>query len=441
LRDLFLGRRTTDLDVVGWGPVQRLARCFADKTGGHFFMLDEAREIARVTLEKNHERWTVDFALGRGKSIRDDLRHRDFTWNAMALPLGHGKQELIDPLGGFRDLKARKVRAVSTAVFHDDPVRLLRAVRFAATLDMGLESGTARLLSRQAALIRRSPGERIREELFKILGADRAAAGLEMMRRSGLLRVLFPELADMAGVDQGGYHYYDVWNHTLKTIEHARHLAAHPTRYFQPWAGRIAKELDRETAGGRRQRDLLYLAALFHDAGKPVTRKRVQGETHFWGHEDAGIPVLRRTVRFLAFSQSEQKLLETMVREHLRPGLLSHEPRVSPRAVYRLFRATEPVTVLVLLHSLADYWATRKAGRAARRAQGHLAFLRRLFRGYYSPRSPARPVLLLNGHEVMKTLGIGPGPRVGAVLEKLREARAVGRVRTRDEAVAFIRRL
>ena len=190
LRDLMLDRKVNDVDIAVDGGTEALSRRLAGECGGTFFWLDQERGHSRVVIKGGGEIVTLDFAPLRGEDILADLALRDFTINALAIPLTGG-QELIDPLGGEADIRAKVVRRCCESVFRDDPLRLVRAFRFAATLGFGIEAETLAAIPGHGILLANVAGERIRDELFRILQVPGAESFVRSMGDAGLLEVLF----------------------------------------------------------------------------------------------------------------------------------------------------------------------------------------------------------------------------------------------------------
>jgi poly(A) polymerase len=218
VRELILGGRTPDLDLAVSRQTLDLAQELARALGGTYVLLDETERTARVVAGAA----TLDLAEFRGASLEADLRGRDFTINAMALDLAAllaGEPvDLIDPCGGWADLAAGQVRMVAAANLASDPLRLLRAYRFAATHGFTVTAETATAIRDLAPALARVAGERVHYELMQLLAAPRAAPGLRDLDRVGLLSHIFPELLDLKGVAQDGYHHLDVFEHSLETV-------------------------------------------------------------------------------------------------------------------------------------------------------------------------------------------------------------------------------
>ena len=459
LRDRLLSLETLDYDFAVRRGARALARRVANALDGAYYTLDRERDVGRVLLkDPGGSRLTLDFSALRGQAIEDDLRDRDFTINAMAVEL-YAPQQLIDPLGGRQDLRAKVLRACSAQAFGRDPLRTLRAVRFALALDFRLEPATLRQLRLAAPSITDVSPERQRDELFRILALPRPASALRLMDRLGLLAPLFPELQPLRGLEQPAPHAYDAFNHSLAVVDRLTDLLAVLGAAFDEdqaadlvlgeaslrlgrFRTAIMRELDRCLADERKLRHLLMLAALYHDVGKADTWSKENGRIHFYGHERAGAALARRRARALALSRAEIQWLSLVIKNHMRPAHLSHEDRISRRAAYRFFRDAGRGALGAILLSLADILGKsdppiqpdlwRRRVEAARQL---------LLAGLEGALGSLSPPPLLKGDELARELGLQPGPQLGWLLEKLVEAQVAGEVQTRQQALEYLRQL
>ncbi len=446
VRDTLIGRERYDIDVTVTAHAAELARAFADQVGGAFYVMDQEHDVARVIIEREGKRYTVDFAQLRGETIEQDLATRDFTINAMAVDLSTGpldRAEVIDPFGGRADLLARRVRAVSDSVFLNDPVRLLRAVRFEASLGFAIGEATEKLIRRDAGSMARASPERLRDEFCKIITAPGVVRNLERLDELGLLQALFPEVEALKGISQPSPHIFDVFRHTLLGV--GAFEEAERAGFLNIAEGAFVEHLEphfgQVLSGGHTRGTMLRIALLLHDIGKPEARSVDEtGRIHFFGHEEVGADLAERALRRLRFSNEEIELVTTVIANHLRPLLLAAGPMVSDRAVYRYFRATGEAGIDVAVHAWCDERATFGAGETLEKQAELQAVVARLLDRYYHAReSTVSPETLLGGRDVMGALGIEPGPRVGQVLDALREAQATGQVSTREQALDFVK--
>lgn len=318
--------------------------------------------------------------------IQADLARRDFTINAIAYdPLNDG---LIDPFGGVRDLESRVLRAVGVASerFGEDGLRVLRAARFAATLEVEIEEQTLRAIEPSLASYRKVSAERIRDEWLKIMPARRPSLAFQVMREHGLLAVTAPELLESVGCAQNRYHAYDVWGHALACLDHC---PKHP---------------------------VLRLAGLFHDIGKPRTRafsEKTRDYT-FYEHERVGAEMVQPILQRLRFSNDEQQKITSLVRHHL----ICYDESWSDQAVRRWLRRVGP--------ELAEdlYRLAEADGRAkGKNPSEDLAQLARLqehaARVLTAGAALSVRDLAINGQDLVQELGLAPGPIFGEILRTL----------------------
>jgi poly(A) polymerase len=428
VRDRLLGRATDDVDVALDGDPREAAKAIARDTGGVAFELSGAHGAWRV-VGPGHA-WHVDLVTLRDGDIAADLAGRDFTINAMAEPLAGG--DLLDPHDGRADLAARRVRMVSDGALADDPLRSLRAVRLVTELGLELDPGTGAAAAAHAREIDRVAPERVFGELKRIVTADAARAGLELMDAHGLTAAVLPELAALRGVAQNEFHHADVHDHTLEVLEAVARLERDRDVVGDRAPDLLAEPLaDELTRGGA-----MRFAALLHDAAKPQTRgERPDGRVTFIGHDRAGAELARAVLRRLRASQRTVDYVAALTLHHLRLGFLVHERPLDRRSIWRYLRATAPWTEDVTIFTVADRLATR--GRGADEAIAAHVDLARAMLAVEPP--PAEP--LIRGDELARELGIAPGPRLGELLAQLEEDRFAGEIATRDEAVARARDL
>ncbi|RLC65550.1 MAG: hypothetical protein DRI48_06600 [Chloroflexi bacterium] len=371
---------------------------------------------------------------------------------------------MIDPLGGEVDLKAKRIRATSDRIFRQDAVRLLRAVRIEAELGFEIEPQTAAWIRRDAPLLTQSSAERVRDEFVRLLAMQGAAAHVQRLDEFGLVPYVVPELESLKSVAQSPPHRFDVWRHTLLTLDTLERVVAAITggvvkpsdmagvpsvawgdlaRTLSQFASDLAAHLSVEVGGGRKRALVLKLAALLHDLGKPATRSQdEEGNAHFYNHEPVGARMAALRLRELRFSGNEIERMQVLVGQHLRPAHLARAERLTRRAVYRYFRATGCAGVDVVLLSLSDHLATwgpnLRERRWLRRLEVAEILLSHWFERY---EETVEPVPLLTGDDLIEELGLSPGPQIGRLLEAVREAQAAGEVGSREEALALSRRI
>ena len=395
-----------------------------------------------------------------GWTIEEDMERRDFTVNAMALPLDHPclldadpsewpipaglwAGDLVDPFGGRADVARKRLRVVNDDVFRYDPGRLLRGPRLAGRLKFMLEPETARLIRQDAPRLEGVAPERVRNEFMDILAQDGARAQLEVLDRLDLLCRIIPELELTKGVDQPSVHYWDVWNHNLHTVEYAELV----TRGHQnsaiyslaPWNAEVEAYFAEEVGDGFTRRTVLKLAGLLHDIAKPQTKAPDKtGRIRFLGHSELGAEMVTERLTQLRFSARIVDMVARMVEHHLRPAQLRHDDKdPTPRAVHRYYRDVGDVAVDTIYLAMADYLAAKGPEIVADRWANHARMLGNLLQAEREKASAKGPQRLLTGHDLMQHFDLSPGPHIGRLLAQIDEARAAGEVVTREEALAL----
>ena len=465
VRDALLGRTSYDLDFTLADDTLRVARLLADALGGAYYPLDAERQYARIVLPADvpggaGERIKLDFATFQGGTLESDLRARDFTINAMALDLRH-PDLLIDPLGGAADLAARRLRACTPDSLHNDPVRILRAVRQALSFELRILPETIQQMRDAVSGLSQPSPERIRDEFFRILDGSSPRTGIELLDRIGALPYLLPELPGLKGVEQSAPHIYDVWTHTLEVLNRLETVLDALAGPFNPdsasnlMLGLVSLRLGRFRAPlqdhlhallnpDRSIRALLFLAALYHDAGKPAARQVDEsGRIRFLEHDQIGEGLVEQRLRDLHLSNPEILRVRLIVRHHMRPFLLGQAGDLpTRRAVYRFFRDTAAAGVDICILSLADMLATNGPAQKQADWAHHLDVVRSLLEAWWErPEESVAPQALVDGKELMQILKLPPGPLIGRLLEEIREAQAMGQVTTRQEALSLARQI
>jgi putative nucleotidyltransferase with HDIG domain len=439
VRDAFLGREVTDLDLAVASDPERAAKAVARAGDGHAFEL--SAEFATWRAVARDRSWQLDATALRGATIEADLAARDFTLGAVAVPLAGG--EPIDPYGGIADLERRLLRLVSEESFRDDPLRLLRAARIAADLGLEIDSGTATLARSQAHLASEPAGERQLAELRRLVGGPDPLRGLALLDELGLTAVVLPELEALRGVEQGPNHHLDVHGHTLAVLGRALEVESDLERFAGDRAAETQELLDEPLADEMSRRTALRFGALLHDIGKPATRGEHDGYVTFIGHDSVGAGVAGGICRRLRASGRLTRHLRALTLHHLRLGFLVHEAPLPPRRVHEYLRATQPVAPDVTLLTVADRLSARGSGPFATEEaiEAHLDLARQMLAAALDWHRDGPPEPLLRGDELAAELGIAEGPELGDLLAELEAAQYAGEIGTREEALERARRL
>ena len=470
VRDYLLQREVHDWDFVVEGNAIKTARRVANQMGGAFYVLNEDFGAARVILteppvttgDNIPKKVVLDFNALRTPDLESDLRARDLTINAIALDIHH-LTTLIDPLKGAADLHQKRLRACSEQSFQSDPVRILRAVRMACTFGYQITPETRNLMRAAASRLAGCSPERVRDEFLRILGGVHPATALRILDMLDILPHFLPEIEAMKGTIQTTPHVYDVWNHTLAALDKLEDLLStlSPAAIPNPDSGysssltmglaamrlgryreKIWEHFQSRDSADVQRRALLFMAALYHDSGKPaVGQVDSDGRVRFLQHESRSSEIVSRRALSLHMSSQEIEIVKTITANHMRPLQLNQTPAPpSRRAIYRFFRSVGECGVDVCILSLADHLATYDYNLQQSEWRHLLDTVRSLLDGWWEPESRVVSLpALINGNEVMQLFDLHPGAKIGELLEAVREAQAAGELTSHEQAVEYVR--
>lgn len=459
VRDALLGRPSQDLDFIIMRRSLQTARAVADALGGAYFTLDEDFQVGRVVLNAGmHPRQEFDFVLVQGGDLQADLRNRDFTMNAMAVSLDD-LDTLIDPLGGAQDLLQKKLVPCTRGAFIDDPVRVIRAVRMTAAFDLTISPEVRALIPPAAARLNQVSPERARDEFLKMLGAPRPSVSLRLLDHFGVLGLLIPEITALKGETQSPPHIYDVWEHSLHTVQALESILTLLDENYKPdnemggdlfsgllsgllgrYRQQITAHLAEQLVPDRPYRPLIFLAALLHDFTKPRHRTvEESGRIRFIGHEVSGAKQIAERGASLKLSNTEIQRLVRIMHDHMRPFQAARAgEELTKRAIHRFWRDNGPSGVDVVLVALADLRGIYGHTLTKELMESHLEDARELLEAYFEHPEVVSPPVLLDGNDLMEAFDLEPGPRIGALLDLLREAQAAGEVDSREQALEYL---
>ena len=438
VRDAALGREVADLDLAVAGDPGEVARAIGRGPGESVFELSAEFGTWRVISRAGG--WQVDVTALRGETIEADLGERDFTIGAVAVRLD--SVEPIDPFDGLSDLAEKRLGVVSEQSFTADPLRLLRAARLAAELDLAIDERTIALARASAGRATEPAGERQLAELRQLMGGPNPLRGLDLLGELGATAAVLPEVEQLRGVEQGPNHHLDVYDHTIAVLEHTLEVEGDLERFAGDRAPEVTALLDEPLADEMTHRTALRFGALFHDIAKPATKAERDGFVGFRGHDEVGAEVIGDICRRLRASRRLTQHLQGLARHHLRLGFLISEMPLPPRRVHAYLRATDPVTVDVTLLTVADRLSARGVGPIAspEMVSAHLTLAREMIAAGLDWRREGPPQPLLRGDEIAAELGIEPGPELGAAVDELEAAQYAGEVTDRTGALEHLRR-
>lgn len=413
VRDLYLGKEGTDIDFVVVGDAVAFARFFRNKFRSGKVVAYDRFGTAMVT----YRNWKLEFVTARAEhyredsrkpavqqaDLRSDLSRRDFTINCLAMRLDPDRLgEVIDIFDGAGDIERKIIRTPLDPVitFSDDPLRILRAIRFAAVLQFAIEEKTFRAITETRERLKIISQERITEEFRKMMLAAKPSIGLSLLKQTGVAEIIFPELAELTGVEQRqDYHHKDVFDHTLQVVDN------------------ISERTDKFD---------LRLVALLHDIAKPQTKRFVEGTGWtFHGHEELGAHMVERIGRRMRLPLHTIKYVKKLVRLHMRPTQLVDE-EVTDSAIRRMMvEAGEDIDDLMLM-CRADI--TSKNPRKVQEFLGNFDRVETRIREVEEKDNLRRFKPAFGGDDIMKLLNIAPGPLVGKIKQVIVDAILDGKI-------------
>ena len=444
VRDLLIGNRDLkDFDLLMPSGSEDVARSFADSIDGSFFFLDEERRITRVVKHEADGAVQFDFTNIEGADLQADLARRDFTVNAMAVDLkvflAKGSLDaIIDLFDGREDVRQKLIRVADPRVLDDDPLRLLRAVRFAATLGFTIEKGTADHIRVRADLVTKPSAERTRDELFQILSVPGTGRHLLLMESLGLLKNLLPELTPLKDFSPGKHHLYDLFTHSIRTADYTDAVIANLPALTPDHTAAIIGHLDEQLEQFVTRHAALRFACLLHDNAKAETFSRDDGgDIHFFGHDQVGAVKAQAVCERFRLSNDATTVVARLIKHHMRPLNLAAPGGPSKRALYRYCRDLKDAVPESIVLSLSDAQATAEVMPAEGFTDTQK--LSGLVLDYYYGKflkAEAKP--FVTGKDLIAR-GMKPGPRFREVLDELKERQAEGLLKDRQQALEYLK--
>ncbi len=437
LRDALLGRPVADLDIITTGDPAAEAAAVARAHGASRFAL--SREFGAWRLTGGDLPCQVDIMPLLGAGLDDDLSRRDFTINALALPVS-GEGGLIDRHGGLDDLRAGRVALVTPRALADDPVRVLRLARISDALGFAVDPGARDAARRAAPGIGDAPGERVMEEFGRIIRAADPGRAIRALDDIGGLGGLIPALEDCRGVDQSEYHHLDVLGHTLEVLDHVVAIGNDPGEVFRADAPMVAASLATPLADGLTRGEALRITALLHDMAKAATRGVLPGgRVTFIGHDVQGAEMADAWCRGLRTSTRLRQFVVGGVRHHLALGFMVHRQPLTLAQLDRYLRRVDPDPIEAIVLSVADRQATDGLRTTPIQITRHLALAREMMAAHsrIGAMEPIRPPI--DGAGLAVLLDRPPGRWVADLLVATREEQLMGRVHDVPTAERFSR--
>jgi len=409
--DITTDAKPEEIQKIFFTPLSGGLKSFYENKFGTVTVLTKSKDKTlseiEITTYRVDEKYTDKRHPDRirfARTIEEDLARRDFTVNAMALgvkseirstksetnskfKIQNSKFILVDPFDGQKDLKNKIIQAVGKADdrFNEDALRILRAVRFATTLGFAVEAKTLKAIQKNSGWIQAISKERIRDELIKIFQSAKAAEGIDLLRKTNLLKYIFPELEKGVGITQNREHIYDIYEHSMRSLK----IAAEKGYNLE-----------------------VKFAALFHDIGKPETKQGEGPDSTFYNHDYVGAKIVTRILGRLKFPKKFIEKVAILVKNHM---FVSDPERLTEAGARRILRRVGKENIPDLINlRIADRLGMGRPKARPYRLRTVEYLIEKVSKDPISVK-----MLKINGNEIMKSLKIEPGPKIGAILDVL----------------------
>ena len=433
VRDFLMGiKSVTDRDIA-IKDAEKFAHNLEKEFKGTFIILDTENKIYRVVTEDKIN--YIDVTELQGDTIEEDLMRRDFKINAIAFNLK--TSEIIDPLDGHKDIKNKVLSHIKDENFEDDPLRILRAFRFLSTTGFKPSDELVIAVCKYKNLILNPSKERIAYEIMKLFGGKYCSETLLLMDDCGILELIFPCIKEFNQVPQNSHHHLDLFHHIVETVKNIEDL-------YENSSDEIKEHLNRVDFGGFPRINHLKLAGFLHDLGKfsTWTIEEDTGRHRFIKHDDVGAKICVPILKELKFSKKQIEYISFMIKTHIYPSNVIVAPDLNEKVMMRYLRKMEENVIDNIFLAKADILSARGKDITDDMIKSNMEGLDKLLNFYFEKKDTMKPLpKLLDGNEVMEMLNITPSPKLGEIMDALKEAQISGEVNSVEDAVKFVKSL
>ena len=433
VRDALLNKETYDKDIiVADEDAKEFSIKLAKKLDGVFIPLDEVNKIYRIVLQDKIN--YIDITNPIENSLEKDIKRRDFTINAIALRISDG--EIIDITNGKNDIENKLIRMISPENFDDDPLRILRAFRFESCLGFEIEENTMQEIKSRTNLITQPAIERINYEILKLFSGEYSVKALLSMDEAGIIELIFPPMTDVKKVPPNTHHHLDLFHHSIEVVNQIQQL-------YNNSCNEIKEHLNQQDFGGFSRLAHLKLAGFLHDIGKFSTWTIEESGRHrFIKHDDVGAKMAEKMLKSMHFSKKQIEYITKQIKLHIYPSSVIQAPNLSEKHYMRYIRKMENDVIDNIILAKADRLSARGKDITEEILKNNLEGLDKMLNYYLNIKDSLKPLpKLIDGKEVMEILNIQPSPKLGEILNELKEAQISGDINTKEEAINFIKSL
>lgn len=426
VRDYLLGKTTCDKDILV-NNAESFAKEFARKNNATFITLDSENKIYRVVLRNKINYFDITEPIEG--SLEKDLRRRDFTINAIAINLK--TKEIIDINNGQEDIKNRVIRSISEDNLVDDPLRILRAFRFSATLGFEIEQGTLEQIKRHKDLILNPAKERVNYEILKLFQGEYTPQVLLMA--SDIIELLYPVFTDVKKVPKNTHHHLGLYEHSVETVNQIQQI-------YNTCSDEVKEHMNKVDFGGFSRLAHLKFAGFFHDIGKFSTWT-IEGDRHrFIKHDDVGSKMAKEILKQNKFSKKQIEYITSMIKNHIYPSQVVSAENINDKIYMRYIRKMEDNVIDNIILAQADRLSARGSAITDDIVKDNIDRLNKLLEFYIMIKPKLKPIpKLLTGQEIMEIKNIPQSPILGKIISALKEEQSEGNILTKAEAVEFVK--